>query len=307
MSRNDSHGVFQWDLFMQEPTTVKTLTNSSFHYHYYNLFNYIYSIFQFENFPDEWDENYFKSVLFNRGFIIAGDCGRYGVLALSGSYHGINVYGDPTDWSISNAVFHKTYRGKLNENGVIIYFNHFDHHYYNFIPLVYRYAEMLANVEGSLNVTVMNSRVSYIFHAKNKAQAKTYEKIYDDVSKGKPFVVLNENKDLDNITPAEFFDVKNSFVGKELIEVRRNIVNMFLTEIGINTNAAEKRERMIIDEVNANNAETKANISLYLKNINHCLEKLSIFGEKYANIRCVFNPDLEFSYDENVESGDMNE
>ena len=50
--------------------------------------------------------------------------------------------------------------------------------------------------------------------------------------------------------------LKEVFITPELQEVKRQLLNEYLTLIGIPTANTTKRERLIVDEVNANNVET---------------------------------------------------
>ena len=47
-------------------------------------------------------------------------------------------------------------------------------------------------------------------------------------------------------------------------------MNEYLTTIGINTANTTKRERQVVDEVNANNMEIKASIKLWISNYRWC-------------------------------------
>ena len=65
---------------------------------------------------------------------------------------------------------------------------------------------------------------------------------------------------------------------------KRAIYNEFLTQIGINNAAEEKKERLLVDEVNSNNDELMINMSYCYKNIKK--------GVKQVN---KMYPDVKFS------------
>ena len=91
------------------------------------------------------------------------------------------------------------------------------------------------------------------------------KKMYDKLSMGEPAVFVNA--DAVNKENFWFNNVKQNFVGNEIQQLRRMIQNDFLTEIGINNANLEKRERLNLDEVNANNEEIHCNVQLWLDNI----------------------------------------
>ena len=73
-------------------------------------------------------------------------------------------------------------------------------------------------------------------------------------------------------------------------------MNEFLTTIGINTANTTKRERQIVDEVNANNIEIQANIKLWKQNVSDCCDRVNkMFPEAELKITFPY-------YRENVES-----
>ena len=84
-------------------------------------------------------------------------------------------------------------------------------------------------------------------------------------------------------------NVKNSFIGIELLEVKRSILNEFMSEIGINNANTQKRERLITGEVDSNKAELSANIYVWYENLKTCIDKVN---NKY-NLSIIF----DYNYD----------
>ena len=59
----------------------------------------------------------------------------------------------------------------------------------------------------------------------------------------------------------------------------RKIMAQFDTEIGIPNANTDKRERLVTDEVNANNVETTTRCELWLDSLKECAEKTNeMFG-----------------------------
>ena len=115
------------------------------------------------------------------------------------------------------------------------------------------------------------------------------QRVYDDISKGKPAVFIRKNPDESN-DHALFNNVKNSFIGIELLDVKRSILNEFMSEIGINNANTQKRERLITGEVDSNKAELSANIYVWYENLKTCIDKVN---KKYnLNINFDYNYDV---------------
>ena len=170
-----------------------------------------------------------------------------------------------------------------------VYINYVNGGYYGLEALVTRYATMLASCDCSINTSLINSRLAHIFYANSTADLKTMKKIYDDISAGKPAVFLKKGVDEVYDSKNEFINVKQNFIAKEVLDVKKEILREFLTYIGIN-NAMEKRERSITEEMNVNIGEVMSMVSLWKDTLNKCLERInSLFG---FNISIKYNDEV---------------
>ena len=256
------------------PKVVEGLNNSSYLYYISQLHLKLFSIFNFENFPTSWNLDYFRNVLFSTGYIGIFNT-TAGVLPLLTGYEGINVYNFPTKLNTANPVLGNV-SGTIGETCELVYFNYVNGAFLSVQPLITRYATLLASCDGSISTSLINSRIAHIFYANTDAELKTYQRIYDDISKGKPAVFLKKtNSDFEVQTSNEFINVKNTYIANDIILTKRSIMNEFLTEIGINNFNSSKRERLITDEVNANNYETKSVVSLWVDTLNACFSKVN--------------------------------
>ena len=107
--------------------------------------------------------------------------------------------------------------------------------------------------------------------------------MYDSFTRGEPAVFYDKDL-IDRETGQlnmQFFnnDVKSSYIITDLLNDIRFIMNDFDTMIGINNANTQKRERMLVDEINANNQETKTLCELWLENLKTgCAEASEMFG-----------------------------
>lgn len=263
---------FSIDRFMDDfPKNVEGLNNSSYFYYRKVLLTKLYSVIRPINFPIEWDIDYFYNALFNHGYICVTDT-KSGVLPLECGIGGINVFNKPTTCFIANPIL-GSFNRTINDNCVLVYFWNIYGQYTTVNNIITKYASLLASIDGSINVTIINSRVAHVFEVETEGQKRTLEKIYDDVSNGKPAIVMKKGQnnmfDKDGLR-RDFLNVKNTFIGNELVDLKNSIMNDFLTEIGINNANTDKRERLNSDEVNANNQETKALVDVWLDTLNKC-------------------------------------
>lgn len=258
--------------FAERPRDVDGVANASAEYYRMYLLRKVFSIFKFDGMPDGWDFDYFLTRLFLDGFVCITDT-SIGVIPLQCGIYGQNVFLHPTECIIANPVLGE-FRKTIGEDCVLL---KLQYSYTGIYPILNRYATLLAMCDSSLAVSLMNSKVSFIGLCESKNQAQTMKRMFDEISCGNPAVFVNENA----VNPSKFFfnNVKQNFVGEEIQTVKRSIVNEFLTEIGIANANTDKRERLVTDEVNANNEEIGANVQHWLDNIREGLREVKkMFG-----------------------------
>ena len=258
-------------IFHHNPKSVNDITNKSFFYYQFQLMTKLKSVLTVSGYPSNWNIDNMWDVLLTNGYIPIVKT-ALGTLALEGGFYGQNMYYMPTNVLINNPVLRD-----IDEKGELLYINYEYNKFQGVMSLINRYAVLLANIDCSLNVSLYNSRLAHVFEAETDAQVKSLQKMYDDVSRGNPAVFLkkgmkNIGKDNDS---GYFLNVKNTYIGNDLLLTKRSIMNEFLTEIGINNANTDKRERLNSDEVNANNSEVRCTIVRYIDSLNECAKRIN--------------------------------
>lgn len=291
--------------FTPTPKDVEGLNNESYFYYQNQLLLKLYSIFQFKNIPDHWNQDYIKDVLFKQGIMYQVEKDNQIWLLGTGGYYGINMYNFPTHINIANPVL-GTFNREIGKNGELIYFNRVNGHFQGVMPLITRYAVLLAQCDASINVSLMNSRVAHVFTTTDKSMSESLKVMYDKVTNGEPFVILNKGSLEMAQDVAIFNNVKNTYIANDILVTKRTLINEFLTEIGIMNANTDKRERLNTDEVNANNGETMALCSLWLDTLNKCFDRSNkLFN---MNVKVKFNEKVIQQYQKQIkESSDVND
>lgn len=249
------------------PSTIHTTDNVTSLYFNNYLFQRILAVFDFD-IPKYWDKDYFLYVLFFEGFIGIVPGGVYGewVPQLC-TLKGHDIYYRPTNIIVDNPyakeLNNKNY--KIGENAGLI---KVQPNYHSVWDIVSLYSDMLAESLAGISSNLINSKFAYIFGAKNKATAEALKKMYDKIAAGEPAVFLDKKlfDDNGNLTVQLFQQEDVYNMGDRLADFRK-ILNMFDTEIGIPSVNYEKKERMIVDEVNANNVETESLSDIWLETL----------------------------------------
>ena len=257
------------NFFARRPKDVDGVANTSSMYYRDWLLKKILSRFEFSGIPSYWDSDYFLEVLFLEGHVCITDT-TAGILPFKCGLTGIGIFEQPTKCIIANPVL-----GNLDRTiDVDCALLRLQYNYQGCGWMINRYATLLAMCDSSVAVNLMNTKAAYVFRASSKAQAATYQKMYDDITQGRPAVFVGENG---NINEENMFvmPAKQNFVADDVQLLKRKIINEFLTDIGINNTNLDKRERLTDDEVNANNDEVLANIQHWYDNIQDGINRIN--------------------------------
>lgn len=230
--------------------------------------------------PETWDENYFTYVLFVIGYIAVMDQDpRFGVIPQHCTVGGYTVQYQPYYAIISNPLFTKSYNLEIGRECALI---RLQPDYGGLYDIVDYYGDMMALTAETAGVNILNSKLSYIFGAENRATAESFKKLYDNVASGEPAAFVDKKlfDDEGNLRVNLFAqNVGQNFIADRLLDCLRTIRNQFLTDIGIPNANTDKRERLISDEVKANDFETTAKASIWLKTMKKgILQARELFG-----------------------------
>lgn len=230
--------------------------------------------------PESWDRSYFLYVLYVVGFIGILDTDKYGVIPQHGTLSGYNVFYRPSDLIVTNPLFgSKSYTLRIGRDTTLI---KLEPDYLGLYDIVDYYGDLMALAAETAGVNLLNSKLSFIYAADNKASAESFKKMFDDIVSGNPMSVVDKNlfDDMGNLKVTLFLqNVGQNFIADKLLDVLRTIRAMFLTEIGIPNANTQKKERLIKDEVNANNFETRSKCALWLDELQKsCKQASEMFG-----------------------------
>lgn len=216
--------------------------------------------------PEYWDENYFLYTLYCRGFLAVLDTPNFGVIPQSCGLMGYNVFYRPTKCLIANPLLNIRER-TINKDCVLM---QLQPDYMGVLDLVNHYAEKMALASSAINQNLWHTKIATVFFAKSDAEQQSIKKAYDRMSDGDPMVVVHKSlRDADGNLNYEVFnrDVKQSYVISDLISDLRKIEAEYDTRIGVPNANTDKKERLITDEVNANNVETHILCDMWMDSI----------------------------------------
>ena len=153
------------------------------------LFQKAISVFKWK-LPETWNRDYFLYVLYAWGFIGVVETDKYGVICQAGAPYGYDIYYQPTNLIITNPLL----RGSLEPRiGIDCTVFKLQPDWGGITDLVNYYADMMALCAETAGVNLLNSHLSFVFPAKDKAQSEAYKKLNDRVAGGEPGVVIDKH------------------------------------------------------------------------------------------------------------------
>ena len=239
------------------------------------------SVFKWK-FPEEWIVDmcyYFLYSIYGIGYVSVINTDKFGVIPQICTLNGYGVCYQPTRAAISNNLLRGYKDLTIGEQCSII---RLQPDYGGILDLVYKYANMMAWASEAITVNLINSKLSYVFTAGDKTIAESFKKMFDSIASGDPAVVIDKKMLNDDGSPAWHAFQQNlgqSYIVDRILSDLRKIEAMYDTEIGIPNANTDKRERLITDEVNANNVETATRADMWLQLLQRsCKETRDMFG-----------------------------
>ena len=266
--------------FQLQPSSVKGEFTTEVAYYEWALMWLVYYRYKL-GIPEHIALNFFRYWLFHWGSIGLVYTNKFGWIAGNYGVSEIDLYYQPRQLTFANPFLPDVKVGIVGINACIIKL--FDD-YSGFKPFIRRTAVKLASCDKAMNVNLMTSSMGKLLGAPNKKVANTLQEALGDLTIGKPYVTINSS-DLEAINVNQLVsELGSEFIADKVQELKRSYVNEFLTLIGVNNANINKRERLISDEVNANNDEVLAIPTLVLEdNLKPSMDFATrLTGEKFT-------------------------
>lgn len=135
------------------------------------------------------------------------------------------------------------------------------------------YSKKMFNVENAIDINIDQQKIPYIIPTSKNTEL-TLKNLFDKVRKGAFAIFVDKNFQLDT----NVIKLNPVYVGDKLNAYRYELEREILTYFGLN-NSIEKKERMIVDEVNSNNDFIQRNVDLMYKSR---LECCSLINQVYG-------------------------
>ena len=277
-------------------------------YWYYKLLNYILGIYQYDGLPDDLPAREIEANLLLTGHAVFFKHKGKLVTTITTLY-GFDEYYRPTQATFGNALinFKNLTFGKDAE---IVYNNRIQGNILRaqdvdggLSTYIKRYARLLADVESTINIYTVNSRLLSYPTAKTQQMAIQLEDFNNRIALGER-AVLTDPDFLGAFRNVEMVSKSTSDTLNDLLIARDKILGNFFQEIGVKFREQQKKAQMTEDEVEVDEQLLVINLEDMLQERREGLERVnSHFG---TNITVKINPiyDRKTYQDKEVETDD---
>lgn len=258
-------------------TPAEWLNNATFCDYYNRLQLLARSVFKWENLPNGIPERFIEETLFNYGVCVFFDHESLGLMVAKLTQNGtINYYGnpasvqaygtglDPVDVDFDKCVL-------IRNNDMMLPTS-----LTNFL-----YANRLAEVERTLDVNVKSQKYPIILQCNDK-QLLTIKNIIKKWTGNEPFIVADKKMNMEEM---KVLKTDSPFVSDKLLIYKHELWNEYMTFLGLNNVNTDKKERLVVDEANANNQLIEASFNVMYKQRKQACDEINKMFE--TNIRVV--------------------
>lgn len=210
------------------------------------------------NLPEDWPLNYFLYIMYCRGYGAILYTDEFGLIFNQCTLSGYTWSYQPKYISVSNPSLPENKYSKL-EIGKDAALLRLRPDYGSIMDTVCYFAGQLATAANALNSNLINSKLAYVFLCDNKTVSESFKKLYDDIMSGEPAAFADKKlfDDEGNLKVQLFQqNLSSVFLGLDMLETMRGLMNSFGSTVGIPNANVMKRERLNSDEVRANSFET---------------------------------------------------
>ena len=249
------------------------------------------SMFKWKELPKSINKRFLEKTLYMRGAAVFFKDETLGFLCLPVAWAGpFDVYTDPKEYYAYSTSGYKS--PILNETNSVIIWNN-----YLRIPSCYTVdfdAKRLANLEQAIDVNC-NAQKTPIAVVCSENERLTMLNLYAQYDGNAPFIY--GQKDL-NIKDIKAISTGAPFVADKLYQMKMQVWNEALTELGISNVSYQKKERLVSDEVIRNMGGTIASRYTRLEMRRDACEKINeLWGLK---VSVDYRDDFRQTDDENM-------
>lgn len=226
---------------------------------YSRFMNLALNRFSWEGLPSDLPSWKLEEMLIKHGKVMFYKNSDGVLLCLPCTEHGnFDYYNQPLKY---NVIGHNVNEIKDRDDGVVIRNNALAT---NDIDDLMLFAERINEVEQTMDINLFQQNTPYMVMC-DETERLTWKNIIKQVKEFK-FVIFGRKSFKSSITENIVLNTKADYLLDKLQQHKTELMNELLTFLGINNNNVNKKERLVVDEVNSNN-------DFILVNIDHMFDE----------------------------------
>lgn len=278
-----------------------------------NLLKRFMHIFNFENVDDTINlRELMLSIIFNDSYMIIEKDGL--LRNVYGGYSGqLDFYGYPTEyiWATgTNSGTEKIYNGVVGHSNSL---------WTPIAPTLYYYSNILGNLDTSLKIASINTRIMPLYQATSDSERKQLDAVFKNIIKGEMTYTVLQKKTIEELVNGEG-RLPIDLTGKSgdsnyipmILQAYDNVLARVCREIGINITNVMKKAQVISPEVNGYENYTQIFLDDMLENITDAFNRVNEKWDRHwkvtlSNAFLDDNP-TDYSADDSAdENGGLND
>jgi hypothetical protein len=233
---------------MSKDKLGELLDNLTFTCLYNRYKNLALNMFEWDGLPENMKPEYIEKLLYQHGSAVFFNDDNMGLLCLQATPSGgMNVYGEwlkvrPMargegadmfrEYDMTECVLMHNNPMRINTHDYIMY-----------------YTYKLFEIERSLDNNVKIQKFPFLITCDDK-DILTFKNIVKQIDENVLAIYTDKNLRRDDL---DVLNLNPPFIADKLSDYRHDVTNELMTFLGINNANTDKRERLVTDEVNANN------------------------------------------------------
>lgn len=240
---------------------------------YYNrLREYAINMFKWEGLPDSVNERFLETKMYEEGRVVFyEDKNLGGFLALPVQLgHKVNIYMEPTSYRAYSMNHYK----ELTPDEAVVMWNNYSRTPID--PIVVSYAERLYEITRTQDVNVKAQKTPVLIKV-SEQQRMSLEQVYMHYDGNEP--VIFGNKDGFDPDSIDVLKTDAPYVADKLQVLKNEIWNEAMTFLGVGNAKQDKKERLVADEVSANDEQIQGAREIMLRARQEACEQINkMFG-----------------------------
>lgn len=226
--------------------------------------------FRWEGLPDGIESRHIEELLFTDGQCAFYKDDNLGLLVLRCNPVGLNIYGDPIEISLTGqgGGYQKIVKAdecvRVMANDLCL-------------PSLYQvehYTTLIDEIEKTMFLNLRQHRLPFIIPT-TKENELSVKKLLTKVENGDLAILVDKRMEMGGDNGLNVLSTNVPFLLDKLQEHKNDVMNEMLSWLGLNNTNNNKKERLLVDEVNVNNGHILMNLDNEFKNRDLACKQIS--------------------------------